>query len=533
MHPIRAVAAIAAVALSTSVFAATFTVTTTNVTGPGSLEQALLDANANPGRDEIRFTSNASIPETGLPGSTDPVDINGLLPSGLQATVSMPLQADVTAGFEFLAGSSTSTLTNIRMETVPNSAVFVAAGVPAVQIRNNFFGINTIRIDGSGNLLENNTLSLTSPFARILLQGNSNTLLGNTVNTISVAPPAVANQIGGFEGGNIIRRLVVRGPATRVENNTFSGTGPGTAIDVNALNTTILLNSISNYAVGIRIFGTGNEISINSIFDVGIPIDLGNDLATPNDPAPDADTGPNNLQNHPVLTSASMTHGELTVTGTLTSAPLTTYRIELFYDDEADAEARTPMAAFEVTTDAAGNAAFTREVTFPLPESDDAITATATNVVARETSELSAAIPVFSPGTLVLAEAVVTVDESAGTATVILNRLGGSEGTVTVQFATQNGTATAPSDFAATSGTLTFGPGVTTQTIVIPIVADAVTEPQEAFTVVLSNSTGGAAIGNPEVTVVIAANGAPIPTASTGALLVLAAALAAIVMHRL
>jgi hypothetical protein len=65
----------------------------------------------------------------------------------------------------------------------------------------------------------------------------------------------------------------------------------------------------------------------------------------------------------------------------------------------------------------------------------------------------------------------------------------------TVQFATANGTATAPSDFTAASGTLTFPTGTAsgaTQTINVTLINDAVVEPPETFTVGLSNPTGAA-----------------------------------------
>jgi Tol biopolymer transport system component len=59
--------------------------------------------------------------------------------------------------------------------------------------------------------------------------------------------------------------------------------------------------------------------------------------------------------------------------------------------------------------------------------------------------------------------------------------------TVTVDYATADGTATAGSDYMATSGTLTFAPGTTTQTIHVPVTGDTTVEPDETFDVVLSN----------------------------------------------
>lgn len=63
--------------------------------------------------------------------------------------------------------------------------------------------------------------------------------------------------------------------------------------------------------------------------------------------------------------------------------------------------------------------------------------------------------------------------------------------TVTVQYATVAGTATSPSDFTAASGTLTFAPGgPTTQQVTVVVKGDAVNEPNESFTLVLSNPVG-------------------------------------------
>ena len=58
---------------------------------------------------------------------------------------------------------------------------------------------------------------------------------------------------------------------------------------------------------------------------------------------------------------------------------------------------------------------------------------------------------------------------------------------VSVDFATADGTATAGIDYEATSGTLTFAPGETTKTIPVIIYADEQVEANESFRVNLSN----------------------------------------------
>jgi hypothetical protein len=60
--------------------------------------------------------------------------------------------------------------------------------------------------------------------------------------------------------------------------------------------------------------------------------------------------------------------------------------------------------------------------------------------------------------------------------------------TVTVQFATANGTATAGSDYIAASGTLTFLPGDLTKKIIILVNGDVTIEPNETLFVILSNA---------------------------------------------
>jgi hypothetical protein len=68
--------------------------------------------------------------------------------------------------------------------------------------------------------------------------------------------------------------------------------------------------------------------------------------------------------------------------------------------------------------------------------------------------------------------------------------------TVTVRFATANGTAAAGSDYAAVGGTLTFAPGQTSKTIMVLVKGDTLREADETFFVNLSNATGGAVLGD-------------------------------------
>ncbi|OYY49059.1 MAG: hypothetical protein B7Y48_07685 [Methylophilales bacterium 28-44-11] len=57
---------------------------------------------------------------------------------------------------------------------------------------------------------------------------------------------------------------------------------------------------------------------------------------------------------------------------------------------------------------------------------------------------------------------------------------------MSVNYATSNGTATVGSDYTSTTGSLTFAPGVITQTITVPIINDTTAESSETFNVVLS-----------------------------------------------
>ena len=111
---------------------------------------------------------------------------------------------------------------------------------------------------------------------------------------------------------------------------------------------------------------------------------------TPNDVS-DPDPGQNGLQNFPVITTATVTSGIGTVSGTLNSG-LDTYNVEVFLNTSCDGsgngEGATSLGSVNVTTDGAGNATF--QISSAGIEAGNVVTALATGVTTGSTSEFSA-----------------------------------------------------------------------------------------------------------------------------------------------
>ena len=84
----------------------------------------------------------------------------------------------------------------------------------------------------------------------------------------------------------------------------------------------------------------------------------------------------------------------------------------------------------------------------------------------------------------------VRVSERSRNAFFAVRLSAASQQAITVNFVTTNGTAKAPADYAAKTGTLTFAPESTTQTIAVPIKNDGKDEKRtEYFSVNLSGPT--------------------------------------------
>ncbi|MFN8531110.1 MAG: Calx-beta domain-containing protein [Anaerolineae bacterium] len=91
--------------------------------------------------------------------------------------------------------------------------------------------------------------------------------------------------------------------------------------------------------------------------------------------------------------------------------------------------------------------------------------------------------------TLSINDVTVTEGNSGTTNAVFTVTLTGSTTfTTTVDYTTNNGTAVQPADYTLTSGVLTFTPGVTTQTITVPVIGELIDEGNETYTVDLSNA---------------------------------------------
>jgi hypothetical protein len=94
----------------------------------------------------------------------------------------------------------------------------------------------------------------------------------------------------------------------------------------------------------------------------------------------------------------------------------------------------------------------------------------------------------------------VTEGNGGTTDAVFTVRLSAASGqAVTVDYATSDGTAVAPADYAAATGSLSFPPGTTTRTVTVPVVGDLLDEANETFLMRLSGAVG-AILGDAQAT---------------------------------
>ncbi len=201
------------------------------------------------------------------------------------------------------------------------------------------------------NSAANNVVGGTTSAARNIISGNTSIGLelegaGSSGNVVE------GNFIGVNASGNALGN---GGPGIQIIDASSNTIGGSTSVSGN----TIAFNGSSGVrlqqAVGTPV---NNRILSNSIHANAFwGIDLG---LIPTNDAGDADTGPNNLQNYPLVASASAT----SVSGSLSSAPNQSFTVQLFENAVCDpslyGEGQALIDSFTVTTDGDGNVGFSR-----------------------------------------------------------------------------------------------------------------------------------------------------------------------------
>jgi hypothetical protein len=242
-----------------------------------------------------------------------------------------------------------------------------------------------------GVYLENASFNLIGS----LITGDANVIAANGYNGVFLYGDSHHNAVvGNFVGTNSRRDRLGNGTVADFSDGVFLaqfGATVGPA-DNTILRNTIAFNADSAVAVDVdpATDVAGNSILSNSIFgNGGVAIDLASDGPTPNDPG-DADGGPNRLQNFPVLQApVTAGNGDRLVRGTLSSTPLTAFRVEFFASSRAG-EGEVFLGSMIVFTRADGTTP-TFSFRYSAVPGMPFVTATATNLGTGDTSEFSLA----------------------------------------------------------------------------------------------------------------------------------------------
>jgi len=276
---------------------------------------------------------------TGISGSFYFSTIGGPLPADRNV-----IAGNTTYGISFGSGAPDQ-YGRVEGNFIGTKADGTTALANGIGVYLNGYASNTIGgSSGAENLISGNTNS------GITIEGvnaRDNVVKGNIIGMTRNASSPLPNGTG----------IVISSSL----NNLIGGTTPGEGnlISGNAGAGIALVDSMSFLPGGNRLFG--NSITSNG----GLGIDLGNDGVTANDSG-DGDTGPNSLQNFPVLTSVT-TGSNTVITGTLNSTPEKTFTLHFYQSETADpsghGEGSSYLGSTSVVTGTDGNASFT--TTFP------------------------------------------------------------------------------------------------------------------------------------------------------------------------
>ncbi len=360
---------------------------------PGSSTHNIISANTG---------SGVTIRDSGTSGNLVAGNYIGVSANG------SGLLANTDDGVTIFAGAQNNTIggttidaRNVISANADEGISIYDAGTNGNIIQGNYIGIDAVGTSALGNGdkgisifngAANNTIGGGTP-------GAGNLIASNVGDGISIANSATTgtvirgNRIGTNAGGN---NLGNAGAGIRVINGasvtTIGGTaaGDGNNIAFNGLGGVIVEGS-GTTGINIR----GNTIYANN----GFGLDLGNDGVTPNDLL-DLDTGPNQLQNLPSLTSAVTVGGNTTITGTLSSTISTTFDLDFFSSTTADpsgnGEGEVYLGSASVVTGISDTATINVTLSGVTLTLGHFVTATATNS-AGNTSEFAANVLATCP----------------------------------------------------------------------------------------------------------------------------------------
>lgn len=296
-------------------------VVNTNNSNQGALRQALTNANAIAGITTIVFNIAGAGPHTiqpasSLPQITDSIIIDGATQPGYAGIPVIELDGRNTIADGLLITAGNSTVRGLAINRFFDDGIELRSGGNNV-IQNNYLGTNV-----TGNLAAGNG------FGIYITASNDNTITGNLLSGNSVDGILVSgslrndlqdNLVGTDAGGTAPIPNGNNGIGITSSNNTIvGGAGGGNTVAFNAAN-----------GIAIQI-GSNNSILSNAIFNNGrLGIDLEyNNSVTPNDNG-DGDSGANTLLNFPVVYTATLGGGTVTVIGE--ARPNTT--VEFFMAD--------------------------------------------------------------------------------------------------------------------------------------------------------------------------------------------------------
>jgi hypothetical protein len=298
---------------------------------------------------------------------------------GLTATPGAPPGNVISA-----SGTGVFVQQNVSNNTIQGNLIGTnAAGTGALP--NSLDGIN---IQGGSNLVGGNTTT-----ARNIISGNGGNGISIGTNNAVVHDNLIQ---GNFIGPDITgTQLLGNGGDGIFVQESINNTVGGSVTTAGAPPANVIAgNGGRGVGISFGAFGvTAFSIKGNSIFSNGaLGIDLNRDGVTLND-AGDLDSGTNNLQNFPVITSAGYSGSNVRIIGTLDTLPLGTYHIEFFGNSSINpsgfGEGQTFIGSTDVVANGSGHATF--DVTLPAPAGLKFVT-TATDA-SGNTSEFSAPGP--------------------------------------------------------------------------------------------------------------------------------------------